>query len=147
MIDLRRYALGATVMVAVLAACGGKASNGVVPDSIPDSFPYHKTFKYTGAAQNFKVPAGVRQLKVIALGAHGGGISGTRGGRVSAAIPVTPGEVLVLYVGGNGSEKNGGFNGGANGGEGYAGGHPGYGGGGASDIREHGESLGDRILV
>src|ERR1700678_3065506 len=98
MIDLRRYALGATVMVAVLAACGGKASNGVVPDSVPDSFPYHKTFKYTGAAQDFKVPAGVRRIAIVALGAHGAGSTKAYGGRVHAVIPVTPGEELTVYV-------------------------------------------------
>jgi hypothetical protein len=41
MIDLRlgHSALGATVMVAVLADCGGQAGNGVVPmNATPDTF-------------------------------------------------------------------------------------------------------------
>jgi hypothetical protein len=146
MIDLRRYALGATVLVAMLAGCGGQASNGVVPmNATPDSFPYHKTFRYTGADQGFKVPAGVRRIAVVALGAHGAGSPEAYGGRVHAIIPVTPGETLAVYVGGNASGTTGGFNGGANGGTGGSEGA--QGGGGATDVREGGTSLGDRIIV
>lgn len=152
MIDLRfgRYALG--VCVAVLAACGGQASNGVVPaTAVPNTFPYHKTFNYTGEAQDFKVPAGVRQLRVIVLGAHGAVGSSdddhvALGGRVSALIPVTPGERLAVYVGGNASGQNGGFNGGADGGAARYGTY-GYGGGGASDVREYPGSLSTRVVV
>ncbi len=64
------------------------------------------------------MPAGVRRLQVVALGAHGAEIPQIRGGRVRAVIPVTPGEVLEVYVGGNASGATGGFNGGADGGRG-----------------------------
>jgi hypothetical protein len=147
-----RDALSCCLAAAMLAGCGGHAG-GAIPltagsvASPSTKFPYHKTFNYTGRAQEFKVPAGVRHLKVIALGAHGGGIPQVRGGRVSAMIPVTPGEVLTVYVGGNASRASGGFNGGADGGKGYQGGETGDGGGGASDIRQHGVSLADRIVV
>jgi hypothetical protein len=146
--NTNRYALGVIAALA-FAGCGGLqvAPTGGAPSGAPDSFPYHKTFNYTGGAQNFKVPAGVRQLKVIALGAHGAGFPKVRGGRVSAVIPVTPGEVLTVFVGGDASRASGGFNGGADGGKGYEGGHAGFGAGGASDVREHGVSLGDRIVV
>jgi hypothetical protein len=157
MFDLHfgRHALGVCVATAMLAGCGGRAGGGVVPNrsGAANSFPYHETFHYTGEGQNFTVPGGVTQIKVIALGAHGS--SGSMyleyyglGGRVSAEIPVTPGETLVVYVGGNASATEGGFNGGANGGtdsccgDGDAGG-----GGGASDVRVGGTALSDRILV
>ena len=101
MIDFRLapYPLGVCAAVAMLAGCGGRAGNGVVPsNAIPNSFPYHKSFYYTGAAQDFKVPAGVRQVKVIARGAHGAHSVASPeayGGRVDAVIPVTPGEHLA----------------------------------------------------
>jgi len=149
MIDLRfgRYALGVCVAIAMLAACGGQTSNGVVPvDGAPNSsLPYHQTFKYTGAKQVFKVPAGVRHITVVALGAHGAGSPEAFGGRIYAVIPVTPGETLVVYVGGNGSGATGGYNGGGRGRFSDYGGS--YGGGGASDVREHGDSLKNRVLV
>lgn len=135
-------ALRLCAAVAILSGCGGHAGDGVVPiNAVPNTLPYHKTFYYTGGAQDFKVPAGVTQLKVIALGAHGAEGSGDSGsvalgGRVSAVIPVTQGEKLVVYVGGNASGRSGGFNGGADGGHGaYCSSCPGYGGGGASDVR------------
>ena len=150
MIDLRssRYALGVCVAAAVLVGCGGGAGTGAVPTGgAPDHLPNHKTFNYTGAAQDFTVPAGVRNLDIVARGAHGAG-SATQayGGRVHAIIPVTPGERLVVYVGGDASGMNGGFNGGANGGAAIYD-ADGYGGGGASDVRQHSGSLSARILV
>src|SRR5580658_8964952 len=118
--DLTRCALTSCVAVAMLASCGERATDGVMPNDVaPNSFPYHKSFYYTGAAQDFKVPAGVRHLLVIALGAHGAGSPEAYGGRVHAIIPVTPGEELVVYVGGNGSGTTGGFNGGGSGGSSY----------------------------
>ena len=66
-------------------------------------------------------------------------------------IPVKPRETLYVRVGGRGlggdypGSAGGGFNGGGSGGNGgYWGGH---GGGGASDVREGGDRLKDRILV
>jgi len=143
-----RFALSLSAVAAMLAGCGGRASDGIVPTSVvPDSFPYHKSFYSTGKVQDFKVPVGVKQLKVILLGAHGAGSIETRGGRVSAVILVTPGETLAVFVGGNASGATGGFNGGGDGGNGYSGGHSGNGGGGASDVRQHGQALANRILV
>jgi hypothetical protein len=153
MIDFRLapYPLGVCAAVAMLAGCGGRAGNGVVPsNAIPNSFPYHKSFYYTGAAQDFKVPAGVRQVKVIARGAHGAHSVASPeayGGRVHAVIPVTPGEHLVVYVGGDAPGATGGFNGGSSGGSSTYSGQDGYGGGGASDVREGGDALSDRIVV
>jgi hypothetical protein len=151
MTDLRRYASGAVVMVAMLAGCGGHASNGVMPtDAAPSSFPYHKSFYYTGSKQSFEVPSGVRNLDIVARGAVGDGNPPAGGGRVHATIPVTPGEKLWVFVGGAASARTGGFNGGANGGPyGYDSCFicSGSGGGGASDIRQGGDGLKNRVVV
>ncbi len=100
------------------------------------------TFNYTGAVQTYTVPVGCTSITVDAYGGAGFGLQGY-GGSVQATHPVTPGEVLNVYVGGTGSETAGGFNGGGNPGSntGYAGG------GGASDIRRGGNTLNDRIIV
>jgi hypothetical protein len=153
MIDLRlgRYVLGVCVAVAMLAGCGGNNGDGVVPiNGAPNALPNEKTFNYTGAKQDFTVPSGVTQLKVIAFGAHGAGSTEAYGGRVRAVISVAPGEKLVVFVGGDASGASGGFNGGGNGGSGsYTTGSNGYGGGGggASDVRQGGNKLTDRILA
>jgi hypothetical protein len=154
-LDFNRRALSICAAAALLAACGGQTGNTVpAVNGAGKSLPYHKTFHYTGTEQPFKVPAGVTKLTVIALGAAGAtdtSSSGSdndyfgRGGRVYAIIPVKSGETLYVVVGGQGS-TTGGFNGG---------GKPGYtsyegscfGGGGASDVREDGRALRERILV
>jgi hypothetical protein len=120
------------------------------------------TFNYTGTVQTFTVPDGVTSLQVELNGAQGGvantnstppytPASGGLGGKVTATLTVTPGQVLHLYVGGSpGASFNGGFNGGGNAGVSnynfgryYAGG----GGGGATDIRIGGNNLTDRVIV
>jgi hypothetical protein len=151
MIDFRlgRYALGICVAAAMLAGCGGQASNGVVPSGAPEaSLPNHKTFNYTGGAQHFTVPSGVGNLDIVARGAAGAGNPAARGGRVHATIPVTPGEKLWVFVGGAASAQTGGFNGGRNGGlYGSFGCCSGDGGGGASDVRQGGHGLKNRVVV
>ena len=156
-LDFGRYALSTCVAAVMLSGCGGSAgSSGATPpvSVAGERFPYHKTFNYTGRKQMFTVPPGVKKLKVIAVGAQGNGDMHGFGGRVYALIPVTPGEKLAIFVGGDGAYNNssGGFDGGALGGL-YpycyrsSGNCYGYGGGGASDVREGGDSLTDRILV
>ncbi len=150
---LGRSVAGAGLAMALLAGCGAHAGNGVVPISdASNAVPGQHTFKYIGAEQDFRVPPNVKKITVIALGASGGpGRGGPlegRGARVRAVIPVTSGETLAVFVGGEGSPITGGFNGGANGGQGYYGDEgAGYGGGGASDVREGGDKVSDRILV
>ncbi len=120
-----------------------------------------KTFTYTGSAQQWTVPAGVISIDIDAYGAEGGkGQRGSavnqypgKGGRVQATISVTPGDTLNIYIGEKGKDANnsasgggvGGWNGGGNGSTYSTGG--GGGGGGASDIREVGTDLTDRIIV
>ncbi|MCA9657375.1 MAG: hypothetical protein KC486_03455 [Myxococcales bacterium] len=110
-----------------------------------------ETFAYTGNAQEFVVPECVSQITVEAWGAQGGGAKccgnniqddGGKGGYAKGTLDVTPGESLLIYVGGKGvTEGAGGFNGGGQGGQ------WGAGGGGASDVRLGGDTLADRILV
>lgn len=150
MIDLRfgRYVLCAGIAAAMLAGCGGRAGNGAVPaNDAPNTLPGQQTFSYTGGAQNFRVPKGVKQIKVVARGGKGAGSPAVYPGRVTAVIPVKPGEELVIFVGGDASGTTGGFNGGGSGGPGAYNGANGRGGGGASDVRARGEELSDRVVV
>ena len=167
---LNRFALLMSVATAMLAGCGGSQPLIGAPGGMPNaSYPaprnkHSQTFSFTGDKQQFQVPAGVRQVTVVASGASGpyGATSsyctvvGGLGGVVKATIPVTPGETLAVFVGGEGTigaacgsqhgDGSGGFNGGGDGGRsGY--GYIGDGGGGASDVRERGSALSDRILV
>ncbi len=152
MLSLSRYALGC-VTVLLLAACGDGVvrSTVPVPIALDSAFPYHKTFLCTGRPQSFTVPPGVTQIKALVRGARGGSKDrhkGGRGGDVIAFIPVTPDEKLVVFVGAHPSDARGGFNGGGAGGDKYCQyGWCGYGGGGASDIRQGGDKLTDRIIV
>ena len=95
------------------------------------------TFAFTGSPQAYTVPAGVTQLRVIATGAGGGGavMFGGGGARVEAFVAVTPGEVLTVVVGGQGSQPGGGYNGGGSGSPTTGSGPTGRGGGGATDLR------------
>ena len=144
------YALSVAGVV-IFVACGGVQPPIGAPltrGSIGGTFQNHHTFHYTGAAQSFVVPANTTLIKVVALGAAGGVLDPSysdpaRGGRVSALLPVRPGERLYVYVGGAANPcYSGGFNGG-----GDPGGNFGCGGGGASDVREGGDALRFRILV
>jgi hypothetical protein len=138
MISLRFSRCAFSVCVAaLLSACNGSSPLTGMPSGISSTVPAatgSKTFKYTGAEQSFNVPIGVQKLTIIALGAAGASSSHSNrghGGRVHAVIRVKPGETLNIFVGGAGSGTSGGFNGG----------------GGASDVRESGDQLANRILV
>ena len=106
------------------------------------------TFDYTVADQTYTVPPCVDSIIVDMRGGAGGSsgaastMTGGRGARVQATIPVTPGEDLYIYVGQGAASSLGGSNGGGNGGS------SGFGGGGASDIRRgSNKGLGNRIIV
>ena len=152
-LSLSHYTLACTA-IALLAGCGGgSATVGAVPmmPASYDALTHHKTFRYTGNRQSFIVPEGVKRLTIVARGGMGAASDssggGGRVGRVSAIIPVTPGEQLFVFVGGPGSKQAGGFNGGGNGGTGSYCECTGFGGGGASDVRQGGYKVADRILV
>ncbi len=109
------------------------------------------TLNFTGAMQTFTVPANVTSITVDAQGSQGGGTLGGNGGRAIATIPVTPGEVLQVWVGGRPTLQvgPGGFNGGGDitidpcGGNNAANSFPG---GGASDVRR-GSGYANRLIV
>lgn len=113
-------------------------------------------FNYTGSQQTWTVPAGVGTIEVEMYGASGGNSNNSKGGlggKVTAKMNVSPGQVLYLYVGGEGTSiygntgsANGGWNGGGNGynsSSSYSAG----GGGGATDIRIGGTAIANRMLV
>lgn len=117
------------------------------------------TFNYTGSSQTWTVPDGITSLTVDAKGASGGAgfdnnvsFSGGFGGRTQTTIPVSPGDILTIIVGGQGQDfvssgqpdvpipgVAGGYNGGGSGGSGpgayyiWAGGG---GGGGRTEVRK-----------
>lgn len=113
--------------------------------------PGNKVFSFTGAAQEFVLPACVTQVTVELSGAQGGGAKccdnsiqddGGKGGYVKALLVGNPGDKWGVYVGGKGvTEGAAGWNGGAPGGQ------WGAGGGGASDVRVGGAGLANRVLV
>lgn len=111
-----------------------------------------QTFNFTGGIQTFTVPAGVTSITIQATGAKGGsgalggnsvlGGSGGLGAHAEGVLAVTPGDVLNLFVGGQGATPTGGFNGGGNGGSSNSGG-----GGGASDVRLFGTAEANRVIT
>lgn len=114
--------------------------------SVPPLPSGSQIFAYTGAPEEFVVPEGVTEIFVDAYGGDGewGQQEETvaRGARVQSLLSVTPGETLRIRVGGRGDGQgvnSGGYNGGGDARFGP--------GGGATDIRQGGDDLVDRILV
>ena len=128
------------------------------------------TFDYTGAAQTWTAPTGVRGVRIVAQGAQGAGFTagsvvgtGGLGGQASGTLAVRAGQTLSVTVGGQGGGRLpngslaiglGGFNGGGTAGMPFAtSASPianlgsGGGGGGASDVRVDGAGLSDRVIV
>jgi len=101
------------------------------------------TFNYTGGMETYTVPAGVTTITVECWGAEGvlglgaAGGTGGLGGYSAGELSVTPGQTINIFVGGQD-----GYNGGGIGGDIGAGN-----GGGASDVRVGGTTLGDRVIV
>ena len=162
------YALGVCAIAAILAGCGGGStspsyqlpgmSQSARAQSVSSAVAVHdvscqgqRSFQYVGHAQRFRVPKCATTIYIDAKGASGK--YGGKGGEVSASVPVTPGETLIVRVGGAGQNLKGGFNGGAAGAleiirhERYKGKYRGAGGGGATDVREGGGTLADRVVV
>jgi hypothetical protein len=149
-------------MVAVLTGCSGTQPPMASPSAVdpPRKTKQSQTFVLTYAEQTFVVPTGVTRVTITASGASGGasayesGVSGL-GGWVRATIPVTPGESLAVFVGGQGyrsyssSSGLGGFNGGgaSNCYDTVSDCSVGGGGGGASDVRQGGDGLQNRVVA
>ncbi len=79
------------------------------------------TFAYSGAIQNYTVPAGITTLTIVAKGAEGGShttyLAG-KGASMSGVFTVTPGQVLKVLVGQKAADVSLGSNGAAGGGGG-----------------------------
>jgi hypothetical protein len=119
-----------------------KANNRVqeVPGSIQ---PSTTTLAYSGAVQTWTAPFDTAPTVTVTLSGAGGGGSPSGeavGGTVTATVPVSPGEVLSVYVGGAGGAASGatagaagwGYHSGGAGGTGTSGEANGGGGGGGS---------------
>ncbi len=116
------------------------------------------TYAYTGSMQTYTVPPGVTSIQLEVWGAQGQALiiedfspsSGGLGGYAKGNLAVTPGQVLNIYVGGQGLNGAAAFNGGGIGGFGtpstHTGGYAG-GGGGGTDVRVGGVALTDRVIV
>jgi hypothetical protein len=127
--------------------CSDSSSQSVTVLNCPPSGS--QTFSFTGIPQVFVVPACKTSLQITCFGAQGASPTTTLpglGGQASATVPVTPGETLYVYVGGQGQVPQGGWNGGGNG-YNFSSSVQGGGGGGASDVRRAGSTLNDRIIV
>jgi hypothetical protein len=111
------------------------------------------TYNYTGTVQTFTVPACVTSITVDVLGAkagNNGSYAGGNGGRVQATVPVTPGEILNIYVGQQGVSTSVSSPPVYNGGGGvysYVSNGTSGTGGGASDIRRAPYANADRLVV
>jgi len=120
-------------------------------------FAQASTFTYTGSGpQYYTVPAGVTSVSIDASGASGGNSnfgygSPGKGGRVRCNLAVTGGQVLNVYVGGQGGSLSGSY--GSNAPGGYNGGglsgiyyYP-TAGGGMSDVRTGGTAFPSNAVV
>lgn len=118
-------------------------------------FGQTSTFNFTGGMQTFTVPCGVDTVFVQTWGAEGGsgasgnsssgpvaGGAGGLGGYAEGWLLVNPGDVLNVFVGGQGGTPTAGFNSGGTGGNQNSGG-----GGGASDVRVNGTAEADRVIT
>ena len=104
-------------------------------------------FNYTGSSQTWTVPPNVNNISVTAAGAEGGGNNGGTGAIITGTMNVTPGQVLEIYVGGQGNCPAAGYNGGGSGQSANTSNNTSCGGGGATDIRISPYSSNDREIV
>ncbi|NGO76895.1 hypothetical protein G6045_14665 [Streptomyces sp. YC504] len=110
---LRRGASGVAVAALVLVGLGTggafPAAAAEEPECKPrPSYTHCEIFDFTGAKQQFKVPDGVKQLRVTAWGEGGSGSAQANGGAgayIQTSLQVTPGEQLTVNVGGYESGK------------------------------------------
>lgn len=149
----RGFVLEGSDCVPIMASCDGDpCGTGASCEVQGDTVVCTRVFGFTGADQPWMVPANVTSVDATALAASGGCALGGWGGEAVASVPVAPGDTLHVYVGGAGAcsvaaTLPGGWNGGGNkftdAGDSWEGGS----GGGATDLRRVGTTLGDRVLV
>ncbi|KKS51781.1 MAG: hypothetical protein UV82_C0019G0001, partial [Candidatus Magasanikbacteria bacterium GW2011_GWD2_43_18] len=99
----------------VIVTYGDTASSGEVSGGGSSSGDQTETFSYTGSMQTFTVPSGVTSINIETLGASGGysddGAAGNtrpgKGAKMSGTFSVTPGQVLKILVGREGTPAEG----------------------------------------
>jgi len=140
--SLLLLAVGAVMLVFAFGVSPAHDSNAQVVNGCT------AVFDFTGTAKNFTVPSGITEVELNVFGAAGGDATGSAAnvseggfgaGVQNAVLPVAPGDVLTVIVGGEGgpAESLLGTNPGGTGGFGYngtaAGGQSGGTGGTAQD--------------
>lgn len=126
--------------------CDGANLNGKTCANYSTTPAVDQYFYYTGGVQTWTVPAGVTSVTLETWGAQGGSNGGGTpgyGGYSTGTLSVTPGQVLYIYVGGQGGTTGAaGYNGGGTGSSARGGG------GGASDVRVSPPyGLANRVIV
>ena len=98
---------------ALLATIAPIAAAGILAPAAQAVAPAPTTFQSVTAEQAYTVPAGITTVRVTATGAPGGtgapgptgpGVAGGLGAEVTGDVAVTPGEVLYVEVGGQGTD-------------------------------------------
>lgn len=105
----RAKRIGAAVAGTALLGAGLVALSPAAP---AQAISTTTTFSYTGSPQAYAVPNGVTAVSVDVQGAAGanasGGGTGGSGAIITATIPVSPGQTLYAYVGGQSAAIDGG---------------------------------------
>ncbi len=108
----KKTALTASALTAVVVCATGltasAASAGEAHPAVSATAGATAKFGYTGQATTWQVPAGVTSVKFEAAGGTAGNFSanvvtGGFGADLTGTLAVTPGETLVIAVGGSGS--------------------------------------------
>lgn len=95
--------------------CTDSSTQSVTVTNCPAPGQNQVTFSYNGGQQSWTVPATcVSSVTLECWGAQGGSstATGAAGGYAKGDLAVSPGQVLYLYVGGQGGNPSGGWNGG-----------------------------------
>ena len=153
-----RFRVGAVFGLLVVVGAWCTAASGV--SAVEVGARLSVLFDYSGAPERWVVTSDIRCATLDVYGAQGGPVGGGRfgsndrggglGGHTRVTMMLTPGEALVVRVGGAGAVNIGGFNGGAAPGAGIDprfSSYPPSGGGGATDVRRGGDTLANRVLV
>lgn len=137
--------------LAVLAATAAAGAALAAPAA---AAPVQRIFAYTGAVQTWQVPPGVTEATFTLVGQSGASGAGPvpalggQGAELRATLPVIPGQVYEVWVGGSGAAETSGFSAGGAGGANLIAGATGGDGGDATDVRlgQNG-GLNARVLV
>jgi hypothetical protein len=109
---IRHFSRRSWIVVAIVAAVPmatvlsgaqlvfGTNASAASPPVCTSTPPYSCTYSYTGTEQSYHVPAGAIDVAITAVGAPGGTVNTSTGGRgavVTAIVPVPP-TATRLYV-------------------------------------------------